>query len=730
MRCTRLVDGPAVALLIGVAVACLPLLHGSPAWAEKPSACVPRGDKDPTYAWDPLHIVQRGDGRESPTPKSFESQKKHQKRQIVVDPVRNLQVAFISGVTLEAPVGSEDWVVVQTRTCPPARWAGAMAYDPVNDEIVLWGGTMSVAGPTDETWIYDPELRDWRRLESGSAELRDLRAKLGTLADELETLRWDLWKTLEWQVTGKSGAAAESALVERLETLARDIAEAEGLAGRAQPALSGYEETQAAGAAKWLAAARAEIGKLGEGIESGTPEELERDYRALVALRTDLLSAVDSVRAAPPSRYFVALEPDPAGEAFALTGTVERELPDRWVYRLGERRWQREDPPPGSAVSPPVPDGEHVLRDAASVAELRQWQERTRAWAERIPANTWVIAPAHGTGRPNWGRSWSSIVYDPDREQLYYRDGGHGSYHGNDTDHYDIRTGRWFRSDVAEEPADRIMGGYFGWGRGYNYAPFAIHTYKWNLFYNPLTDHLQRRVFHAPERPDGNTHDYDPDRGSWSADPVTVKVVGPIVPGVPDGIVSVHGWDRYSGIPSATVGYQTAGGYREWSGTGPIAFHGANHDDDFALFYDPKRNRVMYYGGEDDTLGLFALSLDAERPKWQRLRVSAAGDGRIPRAYREWIYIPRHDMFLTMEWQRDGKGAPRVWSFDPEENLFRPVDLAFGNGVTPGGGATELGGASVSSGLAYDPVSDVAFYIRSASRAPTLFAFRFVPDAR
>src|SRR5690606_5277101 len=199
------------------------------------------------------------------------------------------------------------------RTCPSARWAGAMAYDPVNDEIVLWGGTMSIAGPTDQTWIYDPEARDWHRLETGSAELRDLRAKLDVLADSLETLRWDLWKTLEWRVTGKSGAPAESALAKRIGGLAGDIAEAEGLAGRAQSALSGYEQVQAAGAAKWLGAARAKIATLGDGIASGAPEALERDYRALVDLRTDLLSAVDSVRAAPPSRYFVGLELDAAG---------------------------------------------------------------------------------------------------------------------------------------------------------------------------------------------------------------------------------------------------------------------------------------------------------------------------------------------------------------------------------------------------------------------------------
>src|SRR3546814_287156 len=127
--------------------------------------------------------------------------------------------------------------------------------------------------------------------------------------------------------------------------------------------------------------------------------------------------------------------------------------------------------------------------------------------------------------------------------QRYYRDGGHGNYHGNITDHYDIRTGRWFRSDVEQVPDGRIMGTYFGWGRGYNYAPWAIHTYKWNLFYNPLTKHQQRRVFHTPNYPvGGNVNDYDPDQGKWAERPPTVSLVGHVIPGTTEGVLSAKGW--------------------------------------------------------------------------------------------------------------------------------------------------------------------------------------------
>src|SRR3546814_15027549 len=83
-----------------------------------------------------------------------------------------------------------------------------MAYDPLNDEIVLWGGTMSIEGPTNDTWIYDTTKRDWRLLED-SSPLRDLRAAVNALRDDLETLRWNAWKALDWQVTGKQGGSEE-----------------------------------------------------------------------------------------------------------------------------------------------------------------------------------------------------------------------------------------------------------------------------------------------------------------------------------------------------------------------------------------------------------------------------------------------------------------------------------------------------------------------------------------
>src|SRR3546814_57054 len=155
-----------------------------------------------------------------------------------------------------------------------------MAYDPLNAEIVLWGGTMSIEGPTNDTWIYDTTKRDWRMLED-SSPLRDLRAAVNALRDDLETLRWNAWKALEWQVTGKQGAVAPSALAARLDSLGKGLAAAGALAAAADSALTGYGKSQAAGAKTWLDSAAGKLTTLGSGFQADTPDGLEGDYRAL-----------------------------------------------------------------------------------------------------------------------------------------------------------------------------------------------------------------------------------------------------------------------------------------------------------------------------------------------------------------------------------------------------------------------------------------------------------------
>ncbi|MEX0717719.1 MAG: hypothetical protein WD066_14085 [Planctomycetaceae bacterium] len=365
-------------------------------------------------------------------------------------------------------------------------------------------------------------------------------------------------------------------------------------------------------------------------------------------------------------------------------------------------------------------DGEYSLRDAATVAELRQWREGMSDWVAKAPANTWLTVPTHGAGRPNSGRTWSSIVFDPDRRQLYYRDGGHGSYHGADTDHYDIPTGRWFRSDRRDLPP-WPMGTYFGWGRSFSMAPWAVHTYKYSLFYNPLTKRLNRTIGQSGRFAGvSGVLDYDPDTGRWArelAASMAANVPGVIaanISGGRDGLIHLDNFTRY-GTKDGALKLATAEGVKSLTHLG--ALPRAWEDHGFCHFFDPQRNRVMYYGGaKDEPQRLFALDLGAAQPKWVELEISVVGDGNLPLSSREVVYVPKHDVFLLIAGTAPRTTNVAVWAIDPLKNTFARVDL-------PGAPQDSY----VAQGLQYDPVTDLCFYISASNSTPPLRAFRYAP---
>ncbi|MBM4038038.1 MAG: hypothetical protein FJ290_05945 [Planctomycetes bacterium] len=431
--------------------------------------------------------------------------------------------------------------------------------------------------------------------------------------------------------------------------------------------------------------------------------------------------------ALPPPADAFWLEYDPAAGVFValnqhLTRTMLLRL-DPATLRLAEAKEA-----PEAAWLPT--DGPYVLRDAAPVAELRKWTEETQAWAKGVPPNTWVAVPQHGTGRPHWGRSWSGIVCDPSRLQIYYRDGGHGSYHGAVTDHYDLATGRWFRSDRRDEPA-WPMGSYFCWGRSFALAPWALHTYKYNLFYHPLRQRLWRRASGQADTAAAVPADqsawveYDPDTGLWERELAllpSLKDSQWLVPGAPDRLVNVSPCMRYNPKPTTSVWQQTRDGEQTWPSTGPLPYQ-FDWDGGMCWMYDAKRTRVLFYGGPKGKAGLFALDLAAERPQWKQLQVSVA-EGDPPLPGRENVYIPKHDVFLMIECMPLAyKGEPRVWALDAASHTFRRVALAVAEGGPP-----QFGG--VSCGLQYDPASDLAYYISIGQNYRIHWcAFRYAPAA-
>ncbi len=721
---------------------------------------------------------------------------------------------------------------------PPVVTAASLCYDPVNREVVLATGGFSPVGGTGGTWLYEGAEKTWRKLD-GPKGVDAVRRPLEKLRDRLGTLRWLVWKNLEFRATGREKLLDErakaAALSREAGTLEEALKKLGELAGKnSAEAKRPYHQGRLAAAAKFLTEATGKLSGIAAQLKAASPEELEALYRGKLLPAFEALGkAVSELAVTPEPRMSARLVYDSKNKVIVCFGGdgQDRTWGDTWVYHCDGRWWERRrpklhpsprssramafDPKNGVVVlvdskrwgrgsretwvydaggnewkllaipaeetafwmeydaktgclvafnhdmnkarvlklhlaaaelvpakaapeAALVPiDGQYVLRDAAKVAELGKWKTEMDAWAKAVPANTWVPAPARGTGRPNWGRTWSSIVYDPGRRQIYYRDGGHGSYHGADTDHYDIPTGRWFRSDRRFGPP-WPMGSYFAWGRSFSCAPWAVHTYKYCLFVNPLRKRLQRVLGQSGKmegaKPD-SVLEYDPDTGRWAREFRSLGSGaggafggGVTVPGLPDAMLSISNFSRY-GVKNGTAALITADGTRTMKdiGTLPRAYD----DHNFCWFYDSKRKRAMYYGGgmkkgKGKPPELYALDLAAANPKWQRLelkpgREGEAGNG-LPHYTREVVHVPRHDRFLMIEGLVGFgyKGPPVIWELNVADGTFRKVKLAAAGGKFPRHGGTAIG-------LQYDPVTDLCFY--KAAGKP-MYAFRWVPPEK
>lgn len=723
------------------------------------------------------------------------------------------------GRVVEFDLANKKTASAMPEQSPPVVTAASLAYDPVNREVVLATGGFSPVGGTDGTWLYDGAKQAWRRLETPKA-IDDVRLPAESARDRLITLRWLVWKNLEFRATGREKLLDDRAKVEalageaaRLAAGIKSLADAAG-AGATR---SGQQHHKACltSAGKLLADAAGKLAGLDALIKSGTPEELESPYRGqVVPALEDMERAVHELAVTPEPRMSARLIYDPKNKVIVCFGGNGQRCSyaDTWVYHCEGRWWERKHPkshpppsevraaayvpglgvvvnwrlvydaagnewqqlpgapagmmwmdydaPAGCLVAVDVdwrkawicrPDpaglkpldaketdeivwvdtkGEFVLRDAAGVADLKKWQTEMGAWVSDVAANTWVTVPTHGTGRPNWGRSWSSIVHDPSRRQIVYRDGGHGSYHGAVSDHYDLPTGRWFRGDLRDNPP-WPMGTYFGWGRSFSLAPWCIHTYKYNLWYNPLVKLIQRNIGQSGRFSGflpGGVLQYDPDTGKWGREPVSPGIKaggvlggGTFIPGLPDAMLAIDNFTRY-GTKNGAATLIARTGTRQFTALGTLPR--PHNDHNWCWFYDPMRNRAMYYAAEKagNTGRLFALDLSVVKPKWEELKVRPAEEGgRLPLSSREIVYVPRYDVFIMLAGGRhEAQKDVEAWVLDARTWTMSLLPLA----------AQAPKDADPSQGLQYDPVTDLCYYICNSGRTPAMQAFRYAPPPK
>lgn len=129
----------------------------------------PEARSDETWAYDlDADAWTRMAPADSPSARTYHA--------MTYDPVRD-QVLMFGGVLDpdEAPlndtwaydVDADGWTRLDPPSSPSSRGWHDMAYLPGAGRVVLFGGGLSRSDYTDETWFYDPVANDWERAGEG-----------------------------------------------------------------------------------------------------------------------------------------------------------------------------------------------------------------------------------------------------------------------------------------------------------------------------------------------------------------------------------------------------------------------------------------------------------------------------------------------------------------------------------------------------------------------------------
>ena len=611
--------------------------------------------------------------------------------------------AAICGRTLTYAPAERVWRNLKPATAPMPEVDGqgglswsALCADPVNQEIVLFGGCgLLTSNASPGTWVYSRSSNEWRKLELAvepppralSPMVFDPASGKIVLfgGDRLDQLYADTWlydtKSRTW-TEAKPARSPSPRFGHALLYLpkSRKIAL---IGGKQYSSSTGYVEAlyKPLPFDVWLYDVCRNEWNLSQRIEQGAPPQPPTEAACAAASDDDtvLFISAGTNKASSHSAWIARLD----GAAIDAEGTAKYGVKTGAIaFRTGsfDPDWYTNN------VPPPDP--------AAAAGVLKNL----------IP-NQWLALQC-----PKWPDNrqvggWSTVTIDTDRDQILHMGGGHSSYFGNDMAHYDILTGRW---SIACRPQFALEYNFGLNGPGlwaFNGAPWGNHNYH-AYAYDPT---LQRVVYIKGAM----TLLYDPATRVWPFTEKSGKL--PFLASkyvnylctTPKGAVC---WTPYASGSSKTGLWQLEGGkaWKEFKTTGePLP---STVCDGSTITYDSKRDRL-----------LFTTSVGTNGPHGQVwacgmksgvvTKLNPEGMDRIKgsRFARESVYLPGSDLLMVGCLLPGGK--PSVPFYDGDANRWLVAEMTgaeFMNGGKPG--------SSVDLGLVYDAKRDVVWGVLCSLR--------------
>ncbi len=603
---------------------------------------------------------------------------------------------FTGGLTAAYDVRRRRWRDLRPRRSPPPVLGGSLVWDPVADELILFGGGhVAERGPDGKvrgytgTWVFRPADGEWRRLSlvveppprmqtrmvcdrrNGVVVLFGGDGQSHYLAD---TWLFDL-KTRRWRKSqAPGGPEARAGHFTVWDPGTGWVIVGGGYNRRDLTDMWAYDAAED----RWR--------KLNGRVPTGfyingdiAPE------RRLIVLVTNTRRPGD--RSSCNTLYPVRTT---YGYRIEKEGIVDAAVPVRPQQAIPKR------PPEESAGTQSDP--------------RRRATQRARL--ESLPENEWVLLA--DPGRAAITRTWGSATFDTRRERILYWGGGHCGYGGNDVDVYDLAEHTWIGGAEPEFPGRTWDKGVRLAGVTFRGGPWTTHGRK-AYAYDPVGDRLINVVRmrlttgYEPEW----AHGWPESRAvaadalvrppssykkfvTWSWDPETREwtLIGPAPEGVDTVVTTPHGvvgvrldwrsrlndagyllpW-RPDDPPQETSVWLLRGS--DWERVDRSGPWPQNLYEMTSLAWDSKRERLLLHGGGARRDELWAFQWAEGR--WTNLQPKVAGGGKPPVCSREAVYIPGEDVLLTYGRSRRGE-LPPMWAYTAAENTWRRVEIPIREG--------------------------------------------------
>ncbi|HUQ91366.1 MAG TPA: kelch repeat-containing protein [Bryobacteraceae bacterium] len=596
--------------------------------------------------------------------------------QVAYRPKNDSLYYFAGGLTAAYDARARRWTDLQPAHSPPPVAGGSLAYDPIGDQLILFGGGHvaerqsdgSIRGHTG-TWAYRFREKDWRQLpmkvqpppRMGTRMVYDSRRQALVLfgGDAQKHYLADTWtldlKQLEWQQSRAPGGPEARAG----HFTVYDAESGQTIVG------GGYQRQDLSD--MWAYDATADRWSRFQG-NVPTGFHLSAD----LAAHTRVILLVTSTRA----------------QADRSTCNMLFPVRTTFAYRIA-----KEGPAPmsGAVVAQQQPVPKRAPFDAAVPS----------AAVPDIPFNEWVLLGDASKGAPS--RTWGSATFDSKRQQILYWGGGHCGYEGSDVDAYDVATNTWIPEPGSPSYPERL------WNHGVRLAGVTFDG-------EPFTDHGRRIYAYDPvgdrmimARPIRLTSGYDP--APLRSYPSKKTTAPDAVVTQPSSYVKYATWSynlrqrRWTILGPAPAGLDTlvttplgvmgvnvnwpgrlndAGYQLPWNPALPednaiyllrdskwdrLSAPGPSPQNLYeltSLAFDTKRSQVILHGAGPNRNELWTFDLKTRR--WQNRFPRVITGEEPPACTREAVYLPDPDAMLIQ--------GPGMWQYLPGNNTWKKLPVS------------------------------------------------------